>query len=264
MLLFHTSHDIEVVDVVPVVSILCVDVALQIVLVRLACAIVAVVVVTIRIRRNESFLTTFGIVTTHVSMDVKVFETMNLIVELDVTNHHIGFCLVVLIVDESNRVLRCVGVGRVFPILIVEICCQWILPIATKFNETWIATCQTYRMSWVSTNGIAKCTAIRIFVLRMHILCCEVHCQVVVEEGRSEVQRGSEALEFGVLHNTVLVGIADTHTVRQCLHSTCYTHLMVGTHCSAVDFILPVSVSCTQRGTVLAKCLSNVFAILVA
>ena len=197
-------------------------------------------------------------------MDVKVFETMNLIVELNVTNHHIGFCLVVLIVDESNRVLRSVGVGSVFPILIVEICCQWILPIATKFNETRIATCQTYRMSWVSTNGIAKCTAIRIFVLRMHILCCEVHCQVVVEEGRSEVQRGSEALEFGVLHNTVLVGIADTHSVRQCLHSTCYTHLMVGTHCSAVDFILPVGVSSTQRGTVLAKCLSDVFAILVA
>ena len=70
--------------------ILCIDIALQVVFIRLCVPIPAIIVVAEGVRRDRCILQAFRIVTTEVGVDVNIREEVKLIVCLYVTNKRIS------------------------------------------------------------------------------------------------------------------------------------------------------------------------------
>ena len=240
-------------------DVLSIDVALQVVLVRLAITIPAIIVVAVRIWRDNSSLTAFRVVATHICMDVEVFETVNLIVEFDVTDCRLALGSVILEFEQCHRVLRSVGVGGVNPVRVGVAGSYRVLPVTAKFLDVGIN-----RLSWVGIDGCTKHCTIGIAVVCIHVFCTQVDVQVVVEQRRREVESSSEALEARSLNDTLLVGVTQAHTIRHVLCCTGDAHLMVGADSSAINLVLPVGVGSAKTITFLTENVLHVVAIFIA
>ena len=111
-----------------------------------------------------------------------------------------------LVVEESHRVLRNLTLGYLCPVRICNLVAFviQILEISTYTIVHLIV--YTNRLCWIHgqriTDGIAK---IGIAVLFEHILRCEVEVQVLVEEGRSQIDRSVETLHPAGFNDTVVV-----------------------------------------------------------
>ena len=88
--------------------------------------------------------------------------------------------------------------------------------------------------------------SIGIARLGQHILGTHVHLEVILEEGRVEVQTGRIALEVGGFQNTLLSRVTQTEAVRHRADTTGKRHVVVVGHSRTIDLVLPVGVGSAQ------------------
>ena len=102
---FVTTHDVEVVSIVEILHVLSVGIEHEVVLFALVPTIPTIVSVGRRVWRNDGCFFTSGEVTTQVHVETEIFETMYLIVEFSVTDECLGVGILVMLFEQSYRVL---------------------------------------------------------------------------------------------------------------------------------------------------------------
>ena len=259
VLLLSTGHDVKVMSLAEIVHILSVNVAKDIVLVRLLDAGIAIIVVAVRIGRNVGFLLALRVVGTQLGMEMQVFETMNLIVGLDTANPHGRMSAVILQVHQSHGVLGSVGVGDGCVPVVLGGVGDDRLPVAAGC----IAVCIN-GLCGIHTDGSTEHGTIHIAVLRVHVLGVHIQCEVVLEERGREVHATRETLEVTGLGDTVLVGITGRNTIRSIEGGTGHAQLMVSADSGTVNLILPVGVGGSESCARFSEGIDDVVAILVA
>ena len=75
-----------------------------------------------------------------------------------------------------------------------------------------------------------------------------VDLQVLVKELGREVESECHTVHLGSLDDTVGVGVAEVHVIRQYACCTSHTQVVVGAYCGAEHFVLPVGVGLAEEG----------------
>ena len=102
--------------------VLCVSVSCDAVLLVVSLTVPAIVVVAVRIWRDNVGLLRLCILSTVACVDVKILEAVNLVVNLKVASEVVGVSLALLILEKSQWVLWCVRVVGVLPLWVREAC----------------------------------------------------------------------------------------------------------------------------------------------
>ena len=270
MLPLVTSHDVEVlVSVLPVMSVLCEAVELEVVFHFLGITIPAGIVVCGTIGAVLIGLLTERVVSTEVSMQHQVFKTVNLIGSLNITNKLSGVGFIGLMFEHSEGVslrfeavhpsgilVRTIRAGRsterleiTIPVLIqllfshVEV----FTIRGTRQNTVTIdirkITVRIDRLSRVFIQ-ISTCDTGLVLIIDIHSLRIDVKGEVIVQEGRVEVQRSSNTLHLRAFDSTVIEGITDRSTIRHIdilvFETTGQRDVMVGRDSGTIDFLEPI------------------------
>ena len=247
VLCFRTSHDIHVVFAEEVL-ILRVDVALEVVFVLSIAPSASKVVVGSGIGRDFSSFVTFTVVSANVGVDVEVFKTVNLVVQFQVTNQRGALGVVILQFQHGERVGSVLGVGLSRPRGVAEGgTVRHVLIVASGELAVGIAFFKIDGLRRVHGQGCANGTLVSIAVLRCHVLGIEVHAEVVVEEGRREIDGGSETFKAAGLERTFIVGVAEADAIGQEAQAAVDGEIVVVADGSLVDFVLPVGVGSAKR-----------------
>ena len=100
--------------------VLCVSVSSDAVLFVVSLAVPSIVVVAVRIWRDNVSLLRLCVLSTVACVDVQVFEAMNLVVNLKIAGEVVGVSLALLVLKKSQRVLWSVRVAGVLPLWVRE------------------------------------------------------------------------------------------------------------------------------------------------
>ena len=114
-----TCHDVHVVCT-KLMLVLCVSVSSDAVLFVVSLAVPSIVVVAVRIWRDNVCLLRLRILSTVACVDVQVFEAMNLVVNLEIAGEVVGISLALLVLKKSQGVLWSVRVAGVLPLWVRE------------------------------------------------------------------------------------------------------------------------------------------------
>ena len=114
-----TCHDVYVVCT-ELMLVLCVSVSSDAVLFVVSLAVPSIVVVAVRIWRDNVSLLRLCVLSTVACVDVQVFEAMNLVVNLKIAGEVVGVSLALLVLKKSQRVLWSVRVAGVLPLWVRE------------------------------------------------------------------------------------------------------------------------------------------------
>ena len=187
-----------------------------------------------RIRSHLIHTAGTGPVDTEVEVHAKVFEPVDLIIELCVANETVCSSFILLVVELSNRVAGCHGVHfavGLSPDVISE-----------KAGGSVVID----GLGGVVTESGTDGALVGVPVLCKSVLTVEVHAQVLLKEGGSEVEANGSTIHLGALEGTVLVGEAAGYAVRQGYSAECHVavYAKVGVHggSGVVDELLPVGV----------------------
>ena len=190
----------------PIMSVLGIRRELQIVLAHIAPAVPAEVVIVITVNRQYGLLLTIRIVCTEISMNMQIFETVNLVVCLNVTYKRTGIRTIILVSKSCCRVTCRLCIGRIRPRIIV---------VARRTNYALIVTVKPVIQNVLCyqhfTVGVYCLTLNRhrrihrqsstdytggIAVVDVHSLGVDIECQMVVQERRAQVHRGCHTLHL--------------------------------------------------------------------
>ena len=256
-------HDVEVLSgIFPVLIILRVCGKEEVVLAALFPAFPSGIVVREGIGADGRNLLTLGIVSTEVSVQAEVFESVDLIVSLQVTYERTGIGSIVLLIECSHGVPGGVAVDGIGPSLIgIGRTCSTLVvaaePVVSNLllgHDNAAGTLDGSGVTIVARgvtthNGlcgvhIQRCAghARGVTVADIHTLGVEVEGEVLVEERGIQVHRSGHTMHTVGLNDTITHGITQRETVGHILHATGYREVMVCRNSGAVNFILPVGV----------------------
>ena len=195
---------------------------------------------------------TVRIVSTEVSVEAQILEAMNLIVYLNITYKSTRVSAIVLILEQSYRVLRSISVRESCPVRISQIgSTHRCLIETTKLFETILRFHLTSRIKCQSST---YSTTICIAVVDIHTLRIQVECQVLIQEGRREVNSSSHTLHTRCLEDTILACQTNRSTVWHILGTTHDADVVVCRNSSTIDFFLPICVSSTEVSSTSHEC----------
>ena len=201
-----TTHDVEVVVVVEVLVVLGIGAqgigALDYLLPTVAAIISGLGCGGI----NIGPLLTLGQIGTQSQVESQILKTVNLIVDIGITDEVAADGTVVSQVEHGNGVGGCQRVAGIGPCAVVE-----GRAVAQPLEVTTEVVIQRVGgrngLGGIHPDCCADGATIGIAVLTPHELTVQVQAQVVVKERGIQVQRGGETLEVTRLQNTLLVGI---------------------------------------------------------
>ena len=112
--LFCTYHDIKVMGS-NLFHVLGIGISSNTILIILGHTVPSIIVIGIRILGDYIILLTFRVLTSIAGVQMQVFKTMNLIVSLNIAREVIGGSFRILHFQESQRILRSIGIIGVQP-----------------------------------------------------------------------------------------------------------------------------------------------------
>ena len=136
-------------------------------------------------------------------MDVQVFETMNLIVHVEVASEVVGTGNGCLLIQQRHRVLRCVVVGHLCPVRIGNVLSvnQWLVESTCDILIGRIIDVD--RTGGIYRQGCTNSAAgVGIEVFLRHVLGGNNHVQVVVQQTRREVKADVGTIHLRTFYNT--------------------------------------------------------------
>ena len=170
---------------------------------------------------------------------------MNLILHVQVADEVVGTCYDVLVLQQGQRVLRCVGVLGQFPVRVVVGGALRGLPESAEVLAHLAVVVD--RTRGVDAQGCADGTAgVGIAVVLVHVLSRDVEGQVFVQERGGQVQREVGAAHLRGLDDTVRHVVAGSQSVGHVLGSTAQRDVVIGGDGRAENLVLPVGVGCAQ------------------
>ena len=179
---------------------------LQVVLAHIAPAIPSEIVTVITINRHYRFLLTIGIVCTKVSMNMQIFETVNLVVCLNITHKRTCIRTVVLMCQCCCRVTCCLCIFRIRPrSIVISGWGNYALVVAIKPIIENALGCQhisicIYGLTFNRHGRIHRKSrtdnAGWILVVNIHSLGVDIEQQVVIQERRAEVHSSGDTLHL--------------------------------------------------------------------
>ena len=113
---------------------------------------------------------------------------MHLIVHIKVTCKVIGSSLHIFKFQQSQRILRSIGIISIFPLSIEIFRRLRMLEIAIKERSTGIICIEIYRLRGIHRKGRSyRTSCISITVFLVHILSIDLQIEVIVEERRRKI-----------------------------------------------------------------------------
>ena len=174
--------------------------------------------------------------------------------------------MVVFQFEHGERVGGVFGVGLSRPVGIAEGgTVRHVLIVTAGELAVGVAFFEIDGLRWVHGQGSAHSTHVGIAVLRSHVFGIEVHAEVVVEEGRREIDGGGETFKCAGLERTFLVGVAKADAIGQEAQAAVDGEVMVVADGGLEDFVLPVGVGSAEgQGGFAAEAVLHVLTELVA
>ena len=183
-----------------------------------------------------------GIVHTEVEVQPQILETVNLIVELGIADETRSLGHIHTLIESGQRVDGGLGIRLERTVL------HHIAPHLIAVQ----AMLAVDRLGRVVLNGGRDGSGIGEAVVLEHSLTVEGYGQMVVKEGRSQVQGHCSSLHAGGLQSTFLIEIASGHAVRHVagiteLEVALQTEICLMTHSKLIYSFLPVCIGIPQR-----------------
>ena len=244
-----THHQVYVaLDGLEVVYIICIEVQ-QVVAAQVApgtaltqAGEVGVLGCLVRARVHIVVARRLGYVVTQVQVEAQVFESVYLIVQLDVAQATLGRSLVVHVQEQGQGVdgrivVRSVA-GDVAIVVVDGIGVAVESVIAVQAFR--IVSLGINRFGGVVINGCTHGAGVGETVVVDGTLHVDVHAQVVIEELRAEVDGARVAFVVRGLQRTAFLVVAERYAERQETGLARYGNVLVCAQAGLVDFILPV------------------------
>ena len=185
--------------------------------------------------RNINGSVALGIVSTHGSMELEVWQEMNLVIYIHRTDEAAYLTLWIIQINQTARV----SYTRIHWIAISIEC----LIIATILVVTGIN-----RDGWVECGSCPYGTTIIEWVVIERSLGVDGQLQVILEEARSQYHVTCPALYIVFANQTALVVIAYRHTEWQPLvDAAAHAEVIICTESCAVNLIVPIGIGCTEQ-----------------
>ena len=242
-----TGHHVEMVGVTQVLQVLGVSRQGGIALVHLVPAFVTIVDVVRIGTGGKGGLLTGGEVSAQVQVQVQVFETVDLVVGLDAADEGVGTGLVAVQrgIQVGNRVGRGIALPGGQPGGILEFTLGPPLEVTGEIVPVGGGGVID-RLGRVHPDRIADGAGVGIGRPGHHRLSADIQRQVLVEEGRIQVQGTGDTLEVGRLEDTLLARVAEGNAVRQILQRAGEGEVVVLSEGGPVNLALPVGIGRTQ------------------
>ena len=180
-------------------------------------------------------------VVTQVQVQAQVFEAVNLIVQLHVTQRTPRVVAVGIVVELRQGVDAVVG---------TYLTAHVPVPVAVEelFVDAAVGIAEVGFLRRGEGDGAAHGSRVGIVGLVVDTLGVDVHAQVVIEEFGSHAYREVGTLVVAHLQRSLVVGVAHAHPVGElAFHIAIDTQVLVGREGRAIDEVLPVGIGRTHE-----------------
>ena len=170
---------------------------------------------------------------------MQVGQPFQCIVNLQVTVAAQYCGLVVLVGSSGNWVVCTVGVeSRTIHVRVIAV------PELVAIYATLHLSIIINRCRWVHSDGSCHCTAVGELVLYPVALDVGLNLESVIEELRSKIEAHGGTIHARVHQNTIVIGVAGRHAIRQTAGSSTHAQVIVVRDGGTQHFVLPVGVEC--------------------
>ena len=187
-----------------------------------------------RTRRIETATRALRHIVTEVQVGTQVFEAMNLVIHLQVSQASSGSAVIVVLLQHGKRIdtgqgireIRCraIAFGYGFP---------GPIPVVT-------AIIVINRLGRVEESGSTHRTAFGKTGLVDGSLHVQVHRQMVIQKLRAKIQGSGISVIVRSAERTLFRIVSHRSTERHKTHLTAHTDVLVGRQARTEDFVLPI------------------------